>query len=190
MSNSDDDKYKAMFSTDTAPVDGPPGNPAVFPCIMVGTAMVLGSALYAGGVEQRLTMLFDTPQAAVSFYKTTGALAITAAHGFCIILNANGRRVFGIPHPKSSTTEVGYLNATRGYYNMVEHLPFFLFNYFMAYENTPCIAGVASIVFGIGRIVYAKGYAYKGPEARSTGFMMATMSSMACLGIALCNSVL
>ena len=163
---------------------------AVFPCIMLGTAMFLGVPLYFGGVEGHLINLFDSSQTAVSFYRTAGAVSITAAHGFAIAMNRNARRTFQVPHPNQST-EVAYLNTTRGYYNMVEHIPFFLLNCYMASEAaSPCIAGVAAILWGLGRILYTNDYAYGGPKARSRGFMMATLSSMACLGVAVCNSVL
>lgn len=180
---------KSKYSSGTDPLEGPPANPAVFPCVMLGTAMFLGVPLYLGDVEGRLSGLFVSSQTAVSFYRTAGAISITAAHGFAMAMNGNARKVFQVPHPKQST-EVAYLNAGRGYYNMVEHLPFFLLNCYLASEATPCIAGVASVLFGVGRILYTKDYAYGGPTARSRGFMMATMSSMACLGVAVCNSVL
>ena len=180
---------KSKYSSLTDPPEGPPANPAVFPCVMLGTAMFLGVPLYLGGVEGRLSGLFDSSRTAVSFYRTVGAISITAAHGFSMAMNGNARKVFQVPHPKQST-EVAYLNAGRGYCNMVEHMPFFLLNCFLALEAAPCIAGVASILFGIGRILYTKDYAYAGPKARSRGFMLATMSSMLCLGLAVCNSVL
>ena len=178
------------FSSDTASLDGDPSNPAVFPVIMMGTAMFFGIPLYLGGVEGRLASLLgnDLP-AAASFYTTLGALSITAAHGFAMQMNGNARKEYKVAHPKSSN-EVGYLNAGRGYYNMVEHMPFFFFNFYLCAQTSPCIAGSAAIVWGIGRILYTSDYAYGGPKARSRGFIMATMSSMACLGVALCNSVL
>ena len=181
---------KSEYSTDIGPLDGEPGNPAVFPMIMMGTAMFLGVPLYFGGVEGHLSNVFDSPETAASLYSTIGAIAITAAQGHAMVVNGNARKVFNVPHPKTTSTEVGFLNATRGYYNMVEHMPFFLFNYYLASDTSPCIAGVASIICGIGRILYTKNYAHHGPKARSSGFMMAVMSSMACLGVTICNSAL
>ena len=180
---------KSKYSSQIQPLDGPPGNPVVFPLIMLGTASFLGAGLYFAGVEGRLSGVFPSAAKAKNVFTVMGAVSITAGHGYAMIFNGNARRVFNVPHPKSSD-DVSYLNATRGYYNFVEHMPFFLFNYILARESSPCIAGLASVFYGIGRILYTKAYALEGPKARAPGFMMATMSSMACLGIVIFDNLL
>ena len=184
MSNT---KKPTSFSSQTAPLEGPPGNPAVFPLVMLGTASFLGGMLYFGGAEGALANIFGTN--AVKLCTVIGTVSITAAHGYSMVINGNARKEFHVPHPKSSD-QVPYLNATRGYYNFVEHMPFFLMNFMLARESSPCIAGLAAGIYGIGRILYTQGYAYQGPKARTAGFMLATFSSMACLGVMLFENIL
>lgn len=156
----------------------------MFPVVMLGTAGVLGGMLFATGAEHHLGKILSP-----ALCTAGGAVAITAAHGHAMVFNGNARKVFNVPHPVESN-EVPYLNAGRGYYNMVEHFPFFLFNYLLARESSPCVAGLACIVFGVGRIVYTEGYAKHGPKGRVTGFMMATFASMACLGVGILDKVM
>lgn len=166
-----------MFLVIPQPLDGPPSNPAVFPVVMLGTAGFLGGILFAVGAERRLAGFVSPELCTVG-----GAIAITAAQGHAMVCNGNARKIFNVPHPTEST-EIPYLNAGRGYYNMVEHFPFFLFNYLLARDSSPCVAGLAGVVFGVGRILYTEGYAAEGPKGRVTGFMVATFASMACLGV-------
>jgi uncharacterized membrane protein YecN with MAPEG domain len=161
---------------------GPPGNPALFPVIMLGTAGVLGGLLVGCGIEQQLVRAFPSPAMAKSFCTVGGYVAVTAAHGYSLSYTGNARKIYNVHHPNEST-EVPYLNANRGYYNLVEHFPFFLFNYLLARESAPCVAGLAAMIFGLGRVLYTKGYATEGPKGRVVGFMMATFASMSCLGV-------
>lgn len=106
-----------------------------------------------------------------------------------MVYNGNARRLFNVPHPCESD-DIGYLNAARGYYNFVEHFPFALFNYILAREASPCTAGLLLSIFGVGRVLYTQKYASEGPKGRVTGFMIATFSSMACLGLGLFDNIL
>lgn len=181
------------FSSETELLTGDSNkNPFVFPFIMLGTALVLGTALTVVNAENLLVQISATPETAASTLMTLGGVAITMAHGHSMLFVGNSRRKFKVPHPMMAPpSNTAFWNANRGYYNMTEHFPFFLFNMWLARESgAPCIAGASCVAFGIGRILYTQGYAYGGPGKRGPGFMLATMSSMACLGVALLNSAL
>jgi uncharacterized membrane protein YecN with MAPEG domain len=172
-------------------LSGPPGNPALFPVIMLGTAGVLGSLLHYGGVEtilvRVLSMSYLAP--ASSLCTVVGYVSVTAAHGYALVYQGNARRIFNVPHP-TECDDVPYRNAIRGYYNLVEHFAFFLFNYLLAQKYSPCTAGLCAVIFGIGRILYTRGYAVEGPRGRKIGFMTATFASMACLGVGIFDHLL
>jgi len=194
MSTSDGNKY-CNFSSETESYTGNPNkNPFIFPCIMLGTAAVLGGALLAVDMEGRLVHLFPNanPSKTASLLTAMGGVSITAAHGHAMMVLGNARRKFQIPHPTvAAQSNIPFWNANRGYYNLVEHMPFFLFNVWLAREaGAPCIAGASCVVYGIGRLLYTHGYAYGGPMARKRGFMLATAASMSCLGVALIKSSL
>jgi MAPEG family len=156
---------------------------------MLGTAGVLGGLFVGCGMETQLVRAFPSPAVAKSLLTVGGYVAITAAHGYSLSYTGNARKMFNVPHPTEST-EVPYLNASRGYYNLLEHFPFFLFNYLLARESAPCVAGLAAMMFGLGRVVYTKGYATEGPKGRVAGFMIATFASMSCLGVGIFNLLL
>lgn len=178
----------------TQAVSGPPGNPALFPVVMLGMAGVLGGLLYYGGVETILVRALSSSNSnniasPSSLCTVAGYLSVTSAHGYAMVYQGNARRIFNVPHP-TECDDVPYRNAIRGYYNLVEHFAFFLFNYLLAQEHSPCTAGLLAVVFGVGRILYTRGYAVDGPRGRKTGFMIATFASMACLGVGICDHLL
>ena len=155
---------------------------------MLGMATVLGGILLFLDAEVKLVKVFaglsSSPEMTLS---ALGGVSITAAHGHAMAMLGNARRKYGVPLPTvAAFSNIPFWNANRGYYNMVEHLPFFLFNVWLARESGfPCVAGTLCVVWGIGRIMYTHGYAYNGPSGRVKGYMVATMASMACLGVAL-----
>jgi hypothetical protein len=174
-------------------LSGPPGNPALFPVVMLGTAGVLGGLLHYGGVETILDRVLSSSSnrniVPSSLWTVAGYISVTAAHGYAMVYQGNARRIFNVPHP-TECDDVPYRNAIRGYYNLVEHFAFFLFNYLLAQKHSPCTAGLLAVIFGIGRILYTRGYAVEGPRGRKTGFLTATFASMACLGVGIFDQLL
>ena len=186
------------FSTATAKINNSskddkkndkPNNPFKFPMIMLGTAVVLGSIVMVGRLEDRLASLFASPAQGVSILQALGGITLTIAHGHSMAMLGNARRKYEIPLPQvAEQSNVGFWNANRGYYNMVEHLPFFMMNLYMAKDRAPCFCGLATIFWSLGRILYTHGYAYYGPNQRNRGFMISVMSSMAVLGTGILTS--
>lgn len=160
----------------------------IFPVVMLATAGVLGSILFFTKAESIFVGFFTSATAAKAFFTALAAVSVTVAHGHAMVCNGNARKLFNVPHPTEST-EIPYLNAGRGYYNLVEHFPFFLFYYMLARESSPCAAGFCAFLFGIGRVLYTTGYARDGPKGRVPGFMLATFASMGLLGLTILHAV-
>ena len=74
---------------------------------------------------------------------------------------------------------------SRGFYNLVESLPFVLLNFFLCREvaKSPAVAGLSLTLFGVGRIAYAKAYAVDGPKARGSGFIVGMVASSLMIGV-------
>lgn len=186
MSNDNkNEKTNGPFSNETEVITGNTAHksPFVFPVVMVGTSLGLGGILIAVDAETNLVRIFGTPK----LLTTMGALSITAAHGHAMAMLGNARRQFQVPHPTvAAYSNIPFWNANRGYYNMTEHISFFILNAWLAHDaGMPCIASAMAVLWGVGRILYTHGYAHRGPSGRVGGFMMATFASMACLGVAL-----
>jgi len=164
-------------------------NPFVFPFFMLGMAVFLGGFVVATGAEERITFLFGSSERTLSILKPLAGILLTVAHGHSMSMLGNARRKFQVPHPTlPDASNVAFWNANRGYYNMLEHIPFFLINLALAYEYTPVYCGVAACLWAAGRIIYTHDYAYQGPDARSRGFMISVLSSMSLLGVAILKS--
>jgi uncharacterized membrane protein YecN with MAPEG domain len=183
------DSAISNFSSETQPSEGNPNkNPFVFPVIMLGTAFVFGGAMMLIDAEGHLVRsLFRGNDGAASTALTTlGGVSIAVAHGHSMAMLGNARRKFQVGHPMvAAQSNIPFWNANRGYYNFTEHMPFFLFNFWLAREvaELPCLAGLCCILYGVGRVLYTHDYAYGGPAKRVRGFTVVTFASMTCLGV-------
>jgi len=184
-----DSKYSNYSSeTDNIGEESSNKSPFLFPVIMLGSACVVGGVLLAVDAEGCLVQLMGgSTTKASSILTALGGASITAAHGHSMAMLGNARRKFQVHMPSvAAQSNIPFWNANRGYYNMVEHMPFFLFNFWLAREaGTPCLAGACCITYGVGRMLYTHHYAYGGPKKRFRGFVLSVLSSMACLGVAL-----
>merc|ERR1712146_106943 len=116
---------------------------------------------------------------------SVGLFAVTTATMYASSLNGQARRQFQVGHPENVPLEgtkddrIRFLNAGRGLYNLLEQAPGFFLNVWAAREigESPILAGALLSVWSVGRILYAKNYAEKGPSGRLTGFMIAMLAS-------------
>ena len=73
--------------------------------------MFLGIPLYMFGVEDLLAnnAIFNSTETAISSYSTIGAISITAAHGYSMVMNGNARKVYSVQAPQYSFYSIFYL---------------------------------------------------------------------------------
>ena len=106
------------------------------------------------------------------------------------------RRVaLGIKHPHTDTDDadkkLSFLNASRGLANLIEHVPFALFNVYLCREigAAPRVAGAALIGYSVSRMAYTATYAKDGPEGRMPSFLASVACSMLALGVPIATVV-
>lgn len=160
-------------------------------CVATGTATgALLTACDVEGVLARATANITTMPPA-NFLGVVGGLSLTVACTYSMGVASGARAIYGVKHPFSTLNsgsekdQAAFLNAGRGYYNMLEHMPYTLLNVALCATagEAPCTAGALAALVGVGRVLYTRGYAYNGPDGRGTGFILATFMSSAALGV-------
>merc|ERR1711907_23162 len=166
-----------------------------YPIIVSTVGSAIAGALVVAGAESKLGSLLGPHADKIT--TSVGLFAVTTATMYATSLNGQARRQFQVGHPENVPLEgtkddrIRFLNAGRGLYNLLEQAPGFFLNVWAAREigESPILAGALLSVWSVGRILYAKNYAEKGPSGRLTGFMIATLASSAALGLPIVNTV-
>lgn len=178
--------------------------------IFTGVSAVLGKIVLAVGAEERLARLAPTWRGTGTaspgdFWLLSGAVLLSAAYGYSLSVNGNGRRIAAVPLPYHSPSasdlvpadasadqlkgaqarSLQFLNGSRGYSNLLEHLPLFSLKLALAATvgQSPCVAGAALSVWSIARIFYTRGYALYGPSGRVAGFVVSLLTEGAVFGL-------
>eukprot|EP00020_Sapocribrum_chincoteaguense_P006632 CAMPEP_0170753984 /NCGR_PEP_ID=MMETSP0437-20130122/12771_1 /TAXON_ID=0 /ORGANISM="Sexangularia sp." /LENGTH=174 /DNA_ID=CAMNT_0011093113 /DNA_START=26 /DNA_END=546 /DNA_ORIENTATION=- len=156
---------------------------AVFPSILLGAAGALGG--------------IGSCSASPTTWVAVGLAGIVSAFAHAMTVSGNARKLYGLPHPISTPVEsdfpkekdpakarIAFLNASRGFYNMLEHLPILLPSALYTAQVTGAgrTVGTALIVWSIGRVLFTNAYAYRGPAKRVTGFMISILAQSLILG--------
>jgi len=80
------------------------------------------------------------------------------------------RKKYDVKYPTMyDPTKPEFDNVQRGHQNFLEFLPFFLMFLFIGGIYYPLTVSVCGVLQIIGRVMFAQGYASKGPEGRSYG---------------------
>eukprot|EP00020_Sapocribrum_chincoteaguense_P002686 CAMPEP_0170747230 /NCGR_PEP_ID=MMETSP0437-20130122/9213_1 /TAXON_ID=0 /ORGANISM="Sexangularia sp." /LENGTH=185 /DNA_ID=CAMNT_0011085997 /DNA_START=61 /DNA_END=614 /DNA_ORIENTATION=+ len=167
---------------------------AVFPSILLGAAGALGGIGSFVGLEGQLAKVCS---ASPTTWVAVGLAGIVSAFAHAMTVSGNARKLYGLPHPISTPVEsdfpkekdpakarIAFLNASRGFYNMLEHLPILLPSALYTAQVTGAgrTVGTALIVWSIGRVLFTNAYAYRGPAKRVTGFMISILAQSLILG--------
>merc|ERR1712146_459382 len=159
-----------------------------FPAIVGAASFVLGGAQVYGGAEEKLGNLLGAN--ADKIMTSAGLTSILVAQTFGMSLSGQARKQFQVGHPISTPTNldekdtIRFLNAGRGFYNMVEQIGFLGINVYMCREvaGLPVVASSLMAAWGVGRVLYTYGYAVRGPPGRASGFIVSMLASSAAMG--------
>jgi glutathione S-transferase len=116
-----------------------------------------------------------------SLYPLTAlaTLLAVAVYFWTGIVVTRARKQFDVPAPRSDGPE-GFLRVWRAHVNTLEQLVIFLPLLWLFNQAAGDLyAGLAGLVWAIGRVIYVQSYA-RAADKRSLGFMISLLASLVC----------